>query len=151
MRDTSSYGDAFQAKIQGASTLNTAKGLARRAIDELAEMRRRAWITPGDGQQAEYAATREEALAWKTGDNPALYPQLSAEVDALAGIGQTLTIDDIVPDIIATISALDAAMAQIKAARRGGKLRIDQAASNATVLSEFQAAKAAINAVETPS
>ncbi|NDY57330.1 hypothetical protein G3N56_11310 [Desulfovibrio sulfodismutans] len=117
----------------GASeNLETAKAVACAAIDAEAERRRLMVLTPGDGQTLEYQHTAHDAARADTAPDPltpAAYPFLVAEQTALARVDVALTLRQVVDLVVYQRATWLAYGAAVKAARRGAKLAIDEAAT----------------------
>lgn len=115
------------------------KEKAKSRIDEQAETARLQYLTAGSGQAQEYAATRNEAEQAVANGEPLDaddYPMLQAEVDALADVGQSVTLLQVAQGIMQNeVSQWLQVGAEIKKIRRSAKLRIDAA----TTADEVQA------------
>jgi hypothetical protein len=96
------------------------------AADQAAEAARRPFLSAGAGQAIEYMLTLEEARACQAAASPVAsdYPLLVAELDALAAVGQTVTIAAVAASIIATDHANRVRLAAIKMTRRVRKIGI---------------------------
>ena len=115
------------------------KAWALAEIDRQAEEARLRHLTPGAGQALEYQRTYEEALraadvlAQQGPLDPLQYPMLKAELDARVAAGQTVTLADVVNDVLALAYQWSQVGAQIKRIRREAKLRVEAAATVAEV------------------
>ncbi|NDY56766.1 hypothetical protein G3N56_08415 [Desulfovibrio sulfodismutans] len=125
------------APAGGASeSLETAKAAACAAIDAEAERRRLMVLTPGQGQAMEYQHTAEEAaraVAAPDPLDPAAYPFLAAEQEALLATIGEVGLRDVAVAVLTDRAAWMAYGAAIKAVRRRAKLQIREAADVAAV------------------
>jgi hypothetical protein len=116
--------------------LETAKAAACAAIDAEAERRRLMVLTPGQGQAMEYQHTAEEAaraVAAPDPLDPAAYPFLAAEQEALLTTIGEVSLRDVAVAILADRATWMAYGAAIKAARRRAKLLVRMATDAAAV------------------
>jgi hypothetical protein len=130
-----------QAAVQPAASVDDLRNAALANVDAMAEGARLLWITGGAGQAAEYEATWQDAVAAAAAPDPldpAQFPWLTAEVDALADAGQTVSLRDIVTQVQQLRTAWTAAGSQIKRLRRSAKLRL-AAAQTADEISAIMA------------
>lgn len=128
---TAALGQAWEV------TLDQAKGSATARIDAAAETLRQRVLTPGSGQAAEYYLTHAEAAGYlaavaagKTPDETA-YPFLRAEQAALQATTGAVSLADVATAIMADVSASGTLLADIKQARRTGKLAVGAATDEA--------------------
>lgn len=112
--------------------------LASRIVDSQAGAIREALGTPGYGQTVEYERTEADARAYLAAlaadpdTDPAAYPMLAAEIQALEQATGEAAADvaaaDVAQEILDLATAWGGALAAIKTLRRGAKLRIEIAA-----------------------
>ncbi|NDY56633.1 hypothetical protein G3N56_07740 [Desulfovibrio sulfodismutans] len=122
-----------------APGLDAVKAAACVAIDAEAERRRLLVLTPGAGQSLEYQHTAEEAaraVAAPDPLDPAAYPFLAAEQEALEAAVGVVTLREVAAAVLADRAAWLAYGAAVKAVRRRGKLLVCAAASHLAVLAE---------------
>lgn len=122
-----------------AEALERARENALRRIDAEAEAERQRYVTPGSGQAMEYQETAAEALACQDDDNPdpADYPMLVAEQEALAEVGVTVTLHEVAAQVLAERAGWGAIGAAIKRVRRALKMQVEAATSAAQIEALF--------------
>lgn len=116
--------------VPGAVSLEAVKTAAIARIDTEAEEARMRFLTAGAGQMLEYQATQAEAARSLTvsGElNPANYPYLAAEQQALLSVGVEVTLRQVAAQVLVVMEGWNLAGAEIKRLRRGAKLRIELA------------------------
>lgn len=115
-----------------AEDLDAAKDAAVMAIDAEAERRRLLVLTPGSGQALEYQHTADDAARAEAAPDPltpGAYPFLAAEQAALARVGVALSLRQVADLVVYQRATWLAYGAAVKAARRGAKLAVDEAAT----------------------
>jgi hypothetical protein len=123
-------------------SLEAVKAAAIIAVDEAAEVARLQFITPGAGQAMEYQSGEAEARAYlaDSSPDPANYPFLVAELNALVATGGTPTLAEVAAEVDAQAAAWRAVGSYIKELRRTAKMQIDAANSVAAVRAAQQIA-----------
>jgi hypothetical protein len=103
--------------------------------DQAAEAERRPFLSAGAGQAMEYLLTLEEARSCLAAASPVAtdYPLLAAELDALAAVGQTVTLAAVAASIISTDHANRVRLGAIKRTRRLRKISIRAASTAAAI------------------
>lgn len=112
----------------------------KRLVDEVAEVERLKYITPGAGQAMTYQQKVTEAQGFNVATNPQPedFPMLSSEVGITAP-----TLDEVADNILAAYGQWQLIGAAIEAIRLGAKRDIDAAGDEA-------AARAVVDAIEWP-
>lgn len=123
---------------EAAAALARVRAEAMAEIDRQAEAARLQYVTPGSGQALEYERTEREARAFAAagfaGWDPALYPMVEAERQAIADAGEEIPAPRAAAEaVIAQADAWAGVGAAIKRLRRARKMRLAGATTGAEV------------------
>ena len=138
-KDCAANEDFSRVWLAAAPPLAHIKAQACSRIDATAEKMRQGVLTPGSGQAIEYQKTCTEAVAALaaaaagTELTVTAYPFLAAEQTALTATTGSVTLLQVAQAVAADVTATNATLAAIKAARRTGKLAINAATDAAGV------------------
>jgi hypothetical protein len=125
-----------------AEDVRREKIAAAAVVDNAAEQARLRFITTGAGQAMEYAASHAEAVfLLRHGElgTAAMFPFVTAEMQACNANGNWMTLRQAAELIVARTQLCNAALAQIKQTRRTAKIAI-QAASTVAQITTIVAA-----------
>lgn len=127
-----------------AAEVTDAKTRLKHHIDDQAEQTRAKYLSPGAGQALTYQQKVVEATAYQAAATPTAtdYPILNAEAQATG-----VTLAALVKTVISTDQQWTALAAKIEAARRGGKVKVDAAATVADAQTASTTAISALQAI----
>lgn len=128
-----------EAEAEPERSLEEIRAEALARIDAEAERERARYLTPGSGQALEYNATAAEAAAIQDDPDPqpAAYPMLEAERQALAAVGVSASLQDVAAQVLAEESGWRSIGAAIKTVRRAAKLQAGAAEDAETIAALF--------------